>query len=236
MLDLQLGDAQADGLGDPALAGEQFVRDRLAGRHPAVALAEQRQEERPAVLDFRQADRQDPSLGSVLVGDPPAEVHFTPGDTPLLAHPAQLREDTLDQLLALRLHVAEGRGDEHTHHGRLGRPAGLGSGLHVSFLPHPHDAIGPQGGPGAASTQLGGVPFSEIVTRGQRFYRACGRRRVSEMGDPDLRDEAASALGGIGDRGVTIYESRVTSVQSASSREVPPRMRQSIRPKRAAPG
>jgi hypothetical protein len=42
----------------------------------------------------------------------PQRIDFAPGDAALLAYFAKLREDTLDQFVALRLHVAESGGHE----------------------------------------------------------------------------------------------------------------------------
>jgi len=80
--------------------------------HPPVTLAEQTDEVRPAAIDLRQADRQHRTLGLLFVGDTPTKVDLRPRDTALLAHPTQLREDLLDQLFPLGLHVAERRRNE----------------------------------------------------------------------------------------------------------------------------
>ncbi|MEZ5100689.1 MAG: hypothetical protein R3C15_12995 [Thermoleophilia bacterium] len=116
--DLELRDRAAVVVGEPGLSRAQVARD-LVG-HPAVPLAEQPEEERPAALDLREADRQHRALGLLLVRDAPAEVDLAPGDAPPLARGADLREHALDELLALRLHVAERRGDEDAHGALVG--------------------------------------------------------------------------------------------------------------------
>ena len=75
-------------------------------------MRQQAGEERPAVVDLGEAERQHAPLGLLLIGDAPAQIDLAPSDTALLAQFAKLREDVLDQTVAFSLHVPEGRGDK----------------------------------------------------------------------------------------------------------------------------
>jgi len=67
----------------------------------------------------------------LLFCNAPAQVHLAPGDAATLAQTAQLREDLLDQFLALLLHIAKGGRDEDAYF------APVGSGpLRLGFLGH----------------------------------------------------------------------------------------------------
>src|ERR1019366_2199167 len=80
---------------EPGLRRDEFFRNFLW--HPAVALAQQTDEIRPAVFDLRQAQGQDLPFGLGFVGDTPAQVHLAPGYAAALAQAAQLGEDLLHQ-------------------------------------------------------------------------------------------------------------------------------------------
>lgn len=88
-------------------------RDRSApaGGHPAVAPSKHAQKARAALVDDFAADFR----GIQLVGNAPAQVHIhemNPAREQLLA---QTRKDKAHQVVALRLHVAERRGDEYAN-------------------------------------------------------------------------------------------------------------------------
>ena len=118
MEDLHLGHRPALVVGQPRLAVGEVARDLV--RHPAVAVAEHADEVRPRALDLREADRQHGVLRLLLVGDAPAQVDLAPHHAALLAEVADLGEDALHELLALALHVAEGRRDEDAQDARCG--------------------------------------------------------------------------------------------------------------------
>jgi hypothetical protein len=89
----------------------------LARWHPAVAVAEQDDEERTAALDLAQADLEHADLARFLIGrvariDAEAQIdrleEMPPRPQPLL----QLGEDEAAQAVTFRLHVAEGAADE----------------------------------------------------------------------------------------------------------------------------
>src|SRR5262245_42417424 len=93
---------------DPGVVLEQF---RILGEiffpgHPAVALAQQAEEERPTPIDLVQADADDLALPGLLFRHAPAQVYFPPNDAALLAELPQLWENPLDQDLPLFVHVA----------------------------------------------------------------------------------------------------------------------------------
>ena len=68
------------------------------------------------MLDSLEAQGQNLAFGLDLVRDAPAQVHLAPGDAAALAEAAHLREDLLDQFLALLLHVAKGGQPEPSGH------------------------------------------------------------------------------------------------------------------------
>ena len=78
-----------------------------SGRDPAVAFAEDADEERAAAIDLGEADGQDVAALGLLLGDAPAQIDLAPGDAALFAELAELGEDPFDQLLAFGEQVAE---------------------------------------------------------------------------------------------------------------------------------
>ncbi len=114
-----------------------FVGDVVMGRNPAVALAQEPNKERAAVLDFVQADVECLAPLGVFFRHAPAEVHIDQVKMPLGAPLAQLRKYDADQMVALRVHVAEGTTDEHadsfpgSRHRRL--PLARQLGTHDSY-------------------------------------------------------------------------------------------------------
>ena len=111
MQDLQGRHAVLGVLAEPRLLRRQFGSDLV--RHPAVPFPQQADEVGAAAIDLGQADRQHFAPLRLLLGDPPPQVHFAPGHTPLLAQLAEPREDAFRQFFAFRLHVAERRRNEH---------------------------------------------------------------------------------------------------------------------------
>ena len=124
-----------------------FIRNVVVGRNPAVPLAQQPNEERPAVLDLVQADFQGFASLGVLLGHTPAQVHVDQVEVPRGAPLPQFREHLADQMIPFRVHVAEGRGDEHTN-GFPNGGHGAASGRAVTPV---MGTGGPSGGPPPAS-------------------------------------------------------------------------------------
>ena len=79
---------------------------------PAVAVAQQSDEEGPRVVDLVQAYLHDPPALGFLLGDAPAQVEFDQRHVAPGGFPAQQRENPGHQVVPLGLHVPEGRGDE----------------------------------------------------------------------------------------------------------------------------
>jgi hypothetical protein len=52
-------------------------------------------------------------VSSSIFGDAPTQVYLDKPDAPLFTELAELGKDTFDQLLPLRMHIAERRRDEH---------------------------------------------------------------------------------------------------------------------------
>jgi len=65
-------------------------------------------------VNLLKADGQDLPLGGLFIGDPPPQVHLAPDHAAFLAHAPKLRKDVFHEMLALVLHVMEGRGDKYT--------------------------------------------------------------------------------------------------------------------------
>ena len=110
--DFQLRDALARLVLYPAVLGQSFLAECLGD--PAVPLAENAYEERAALVDLLQTEIEHPVPLCFLLSDAPAEVDVDQMDTVLLQPFSQRREGHLDQVIAFRVHVAEGGGDEHT--------------------------------------------------------------------------------------------------------------------------
>src|SRR5687768_1095011 len=86
-----------------------FGRDGMvaAGRNPSVAVAHQPEKERAAAIDLVQANVQRFAVVSVPLTDPPAEVDVDQLHAVLAASLLQLGEHYADEVIALRVHVAE---------------------------------------------------------------------------------------------------------------------------------
>ena len=106
--DLELGDGAVPGALEPGLFGDEAFGKCPWGR--PVALAEDADEIGATAADLLEADRD--HLDLLIFGDAPAKVDIAPDDAARFAESPELREDELDQLLAFRAHVAEGRGDK----------------------------------------------------------------------------------------------------------------------------
>ena len=95
-------------------------------------------EERPALVDLLEAQVEHLVFLGLLLGDPPAEVDVDQVDAVLLEPLPKGREDPFDQLVPLRVHVAERGGDEHAdglpgrmpYLGARSRPVGNANGRH----------------------------------------------------------------------------------------------------------
>jgi len=110
--DLQFRDALARVVLNPAELLERI--GRVARRHPTVAVAQDADEERPALVDLLEAELEDLVVLGLLAGDAPTQVDVDQADAVLLQPFAQGREDHLDEVIALRVHVTERRRDEDT--------------------------------------------------------------------------------------------------------------------------
>jgi len=80
--------------------------------HVAVTLADDGDEERSGLFDPLEADGQRLIVLGLVFGDTPAQVHVEKLQPQLFDAFAQFREDDGDQVVPLRMHVAEGGGDE----------------------------------------------------------------------------------------------------------------------------
>src|SRR5713101_9952159 len=98
-------------LSKPRLQFDQLPRNLI--RYPAITLTQQSDKVRPAALNFSQTNGQNFAALGLLFGGPPAQIYLAPGNAALFTQLAQLRKDALDQLIALPLHIAKGRGHEH---------------------------------------------------------------------------------------------------------------------------
>ena len=77
-------------------------------------MAEQADEEGPAIVDAAQAHVDHPLVvGGSGLGHAPAQVHVHQAQPPLLAPFAQARKHLFDQVVPLRMHVVERAGHEH---------------------------------------------------------------------------------------------------------------------------
>src|SRR2546422_6372524 len=99
---LHLCDRMIAMLCQPRFTLDQLPRNLI--RYPAVTLAKKTYEVGTASLNLRKTNRQDLAALRLLWRDAPAQIHFAPSDAPLLAKFTKLREDALDQLLALFVH------------------------------------------------------------------------------------------------------------------------------------
>src|SRR5208337_46492 len=101
------------GLSLEAVKCVQLLGPQSVG-HPAVALSQDAQEEWPALVDQLEAEVEDAVLLRLLLGNSPPQVDVDQLDAARQQPLAQLGEDDLDEVIALRVHVAERRGDEDT--------------------------------------------------------------------------------------------------------------------------
>ena len=108
--DFQLRDALARVVLHPAVLAQGLGRE--GPRHPAVALAQDAHEMGPAPVDLRQAQVEDLVVVGLLLGHTPTQIDIDQVDAVLLQPGPQFREDHFDQVVPLRVHVAEGGGDE----------------------------------------------------------------------------------------------------------------------------
>ena len=113
MQDFQFGDALAVEVSEPRLFFLEVGGEGVGAGHPAVALAQQADEERAAGADFVEAELEGFLARALLLGDAPAQVHLDQFDLPLAAEPAQFGPGLGHQFIALLHHVAEGGGDEN---------------------------------------------------------------------------------------------------------------------------
>ena len=123
---------------EPRLLFLEVGGEGVVAGHPAVALAQQADEERAAGADFVEAELEGFLAGALFLGDAPAQVHLDQFDLPLAAEPAQFGPGVGHQLVALPHHVAEGRGDEDADDAGLGGLAGnrnVGFSRHGGFYP-----------------------------------------------------------------------------------------------------
>src|SRR5687768_1848790 len=106
-----LGDVTGQLAGVPH-ALVQRPRDLFRRRDPAVAIAEQADEERPALLDLIQTDRERAARSGFLFRDAPAQIETDEVGAPLQASAPELWKHDPAQVVAFRVHVAERGGDE----------------------------------------------------------------------------------------------------------------------------
>ena len=62
---------------------------------------------RAAAMDFLQAQRQNPALGRLFIGDTPPQVHLAPSHATRFTKLAKLREDKLPEIIPILLHIAK---------------------------------------------------------------------------------------------------------------------------------
>jgi tetratricopeptide (TPR) repeat protein len=122
----------------PAAAGVRarstlrFSRHRA--RHPAVTMPDKGEEERPALVHLVQAQADDLLVFGLVLRDAPAQIDVVQLDAVGQQLLAQRRERHLDEVIALRVHVAEGRGEEHAN-GFPGSRHGLISEVRICRFP-----------------------------------------------------------------------------------------------------
>ncbi len=105
--DLEFGDQSVKMLFQPRLSLPHVRVDGF--RNPTVSLTEQADEVRPTPLDFCEAEGKNMAFRARLVGYAPTQVDLTPPDATTLAEFAQLRKNDFRQMIAFRVHIAEGR-------------------------------------------------------------------------------------------------------------------------------
>ena len=115
---LQFGHRVRAVLGEPRAALDEFVADAFG--HPAVAFAQDADEERSRGVDLGEADREHLSFGGLLVGNAPAKVHVREDHRALLAGAPQTREAEAREAVALGGEVTEGGGNEDADGARRG--------------------------------------------------------------------------------------------------------------------
>jgi hypothetical protein len=98
---------------------------REAGRHPAVSLAKDADEERAALVDLLEAQVQHAVVLRLLARHAPAQVDVDQVDAVRLQSFAQGGENHFNQAVPFGVHVAERGTDEHAD----GPPAGHGEVL-----------------------------------------------------------------------------------------------------------
>ena len=108
--DFQLGQTLAAVSAQPAVTRER--RGREVVELGPVALAQEGDEERPAVVYLLEADVDDAPVFDLLARHAPAEIDVDEVDAVRLQALAQRGEDHADEVVALRVHVAEGGGEE----------------------------------------------------------------------------------------------------------------------------
>ncbi len=125
----------------------QVGGEGVGARRPAVALAQQANEERAAGADFVEAELEGLLAGALFLGNAPAQVHLDQLDLEFAAAAAKLGPGMSHQFVALFHHVAKGGGDEDAD------AAPLGSGpVRFGFFRH-KDSLSP-----AAARQNGRTP------------------------------------------------------------------------------
>ena len=108
--DLQLGDGLAGRGLNPAIPA--FVKRRQFLRHPAVSFTEDADEKRAALVDLVEAEVEHAVVLGLFPRHAPAQVDIHQMNPILLQPRTQLGERHLNKVIALGVHIAEGRGDE----------------------------------------------------------------------------------------------------------------------------
>ena len=140
--DLDLGHRRVGEVAQPRQLRGEVVRQRFG--HPAVPLADEPDEVRAAAVDLGEADRQHRAFGLLLVGHAPAQVDLGERHAALLAQLPDRREDPLDQLLALVLHVAKRRRHEHPDRPRVRHQVEARVRVRKWTGEHSHDKMTPK--------------------------------------------------------------------------------------------
>src|SRR5262249_16841344 len=108
MQNLNFGNARIAERTQPGMVIQQTPVNRLRGRHPAVAVRQQTDEDRASV-DFGKADSKRIAAFGLLGRDPPAQVNLDEVYASVSQGAPQVGKDALYQEIALRLQIVERR-------------------------------------------------------------------------------------------------------------------------------
>src|SRR5262249_29222631 len=112
---LELGAARSGGAGDCWECCLQHVGVELFRRRPAVTLADEADEIRPATVDFGEADRKRCAAFGLFLGDAPAQVYLEQFNPARTETSTQRRKRLAHQDIALTLHIEESGRYKHAY-------------------------------------------------------------------------------------------------------------------------